>query len=242
LDVDDCLGPDEASLQSLILPPQPRQLVGAEATQRQRVRSARGPGQPLGRVGAHREIAGDPSQSNLEDWTPEGQLVFRGTPGTISLVPAPGEDTSRQATTTPRTILKEPYLVEHVRVSPNGKWVAYTSVESARPRVHLASFPSFNDRRQISNDAGMQPTWRADGRELVFLGVDQRLVAVDIEADATLRVGSIKPLFQTGVATTLSVHMYAPSRDGQRFLLREPAEHNPIEQLYVVTNWLSLVR
>ncbi len=193
--------------------------------------------------GAHREIAGDPSQSNLEDWTPDGQLVFRGTPGTISLVPAPGEDASRQATTTtPRTILKEPYLVEHVRVSPNGKWVAYTSLESSRPRVHIASFPSFTDRRQVSNGLAVQPTWRADSRELFFLGVDQRLMAVDIEADAALRVGSIKPLFQTGVATTLSVHMYAPSRDGQRFLLREPTDNNPIEQLYVVTNWLSLVR
>jgi hypothetical protein len=36
--------------------------------------------------------------------------------------------------------------------------------------------------------------------------------------------------------------MYAPTRDGQRFLLREPAGNTPIEQLYVVTNWLSLVR
>jgi Tol biopolymer transport system component len=192
--------------------------------------------------GSHDEFQGDPAQTALEDWTPDGQLVFRGAgPGTISIVPAPDQDASQQAST-PRTILNERYVVDHVRVSPNGKWVAYTSVESGRPQVHLASFPSFNDRRQISVGAGMQPTWRADGRELFFLGVDQRLMAVDIDADATLRVGSIKPLFQTAVSTTISVHNYAPTSDGQRFLLREPQDSAAVEQLYVVTNWLSLVR
>jgi hypothetical protein len=88
----------------------------------------------------------------------------------------------------------------------------------------------------------MQPLWRADGKELFFLGGDQRLMAVDVDAGTTFRVGPIKPLFQTAAAISLAVHMYAATHDGQRFLVAEPKASDAVEQLNVVTNWPSLVR
>jgi Tol biopolymer transport system component/aminoglycoside phosphotransferase (APT) family kinase protein len=191
--------------------------------------------------GTHREIAGDPDQVGLEDWTPDSQrLVLRGIPGTLSLVPAPSEDGSRREDGTPQVVLREQYALDHVRVSPDGKWVAYTSAESGRPQVVIASFPAFGARRQITTDAGMQPVWRADGKELFFMAVDQKLMAVDVDAGATL--GPIKTLFQTAGATSTAVHMFAPDLTGQRFLVREPESISTAEQMYVVTNWLSLVR
>jgi eukaryotic-like serine/threonine-protein kinase len=135
-----------------------------------------------------------------------------------------------------------------VRVSPDGRWVAYTSFESGQQsEVYVAAFPSFTDRRQISSGSGpgaVQALWRSDGRELFFLGRDRRLMALDVESGATLRTGLARVLFESAFNTTSQTHMYAVTQDGKRFLVREPlgGDNTAIEPLYIVTNWTSLVR
>jgi hypothetical protein len=129
-----------------------------------------------------------------------------------------------------------------VRVSPDGKWAAYTSVESGRAEVVIASFPAFTDRRQISSGGGVQPLWRADGRELFFLAAPQTLSAVDVSPNG--ETGPVRELFPTSVIPATGTNFYAVSRDGQRFLLREPAETadgTVVASLHVVTNWPSLL-
>jgi hypothetical protein len=51
-------------------------------------------------------------------------------------------------------------------------------------------------------------------------------------------------LFETRVNATSGVHMFAVTRDGTRFLIRESLDiaNSQLEPLYVVTNWTSLVR
>ena len=62
-------------------------------------------------------------------------------------------------------------LQREAHVSPDGKRVAYGSAESGRWEVYVASFPDFNDRRQISGGGGgFQPVWRKDGKELFQTG------------------------------------------------------------------------
>jgi hypothetical protein len=55
----------------------------------------------------------------------------------------------------------------------------------------------------------------------------------------------VRKLFRaTGINNTQQAHMYAVTRDGKRFLIREPvgADGDATEQLHIVTNWTSLVR
>jgi Tol biopolymer transport system component len=101
--------------------------------------------------------------------------------------------------------------------------VAYTSQESGQPQINIASFPAFNDRRQISTggDGAVQPLWRADGKELFFLRSDRMLMAVDVKLGSTLETGPIRALFQTSVVANAGVHLYAVTGDGRRFLTRE---------------------
>ena len=183
----------------------------------------------------------------LHDWTRDGQHLVVHDAGAVSLLPAPQESPSKTGASAPRPIFKEPYSTDQMRVSPDGKWVAYTSWESGLPEINVASFPAFTDRRQISTggSGAVQPLWRADGNELFFLKRgDQTLMAVDVERGATLQTGPVRTLFQTSLNPASGVHMYAVTRDGQRFLIREPAGRNrdAIEQLYVVTNWTSLLQ
>jgi len=184
----------------------------------------------------------------LQTWTTDGKhlVVRRGSvSGDISLIPVAQDDSSNTGGSTPQQILKEPYAINQVRISPDGKWVAYTSLESGQPEIIVAAFPGFTDRRQISTgDIGaVQPLWRADGKELFFLGRNAKLMAVDVMAGATLATGPVRELFQVVANPSAVMQVYAVTRDGKRFIVREPTRNDgAVEQLYVVTNWTSLVR
>ena len=161
----------------------------------------------------------------------------------LSLLPAPQEPGAKPGESKPQKVFEETYGIDEFRISPDGKWVAYMSRESGQPEVDVASFPAFTNRRQISIGGAVQPLWRADGKELFFLANDRKLMAVDVKAGATLETGPLRTLFQTNVGQSSQVHYYAVTRDGKRFLLREPVGSNAaaVEQLYLVTNWTSLV-
>ena len=122
--------------------------------------------------------------------------------------------------------------------------MAYTSQESGQTQINVASFPAFTNRRQISTDGAVQPLWRSDGKELFFLGArDRALMAVDVKSGATLETGPARMLFQASfIPFPITVnYSYAATRDGQRFLLLEPAgSTSAVDPLYVVTNWTSL--
>jgi hypothetical protein len=54
----------------------------------------------------------------------------------------------------------------HGRISPDGKWIAYTSNSTGRNEIYVRPFPSGACRYQISFHGGDWPRWRRDGKEL----------------------------------------------------------------------------
>ena len=63
-------------------------------------------------------------------------------------------------------------------------------------QVYVVSFPATDQKHQISTDGGVQPRWRRDGKELFYLGLDGRIMAVDLGIDSTIK-GVPRPLFNT---------------------------------------------
>jgi eukaryotic-like serine/threonine-protein kinase len=111
------------------------------------------------------------------------------------------------------------------------RWIAYASNETGRSEIYVRDFPSGGHKWQVSSQGGVQPHWRGDGRELVYLSLDGMLmsVVVDLAGDAqsdTFEFGPPQPLFATGLRflTRYAVWMnqYSGSRDGQRFLVNRP--------------------
>jgi Tol biopolymer transport system component len=193
--------------------------------------------------GKQTPIPEDGKQTLLEAWTPDGKQLLMRAGSLLSLLPAPQEGAAKPGEIKAQKIFEEKYGTDEFRISPDGKWVAYMSRESGQPEIDVAAFPAFTNRRQISIGGAVQPIWRADGKELFFLANDRKLMAVDVKAGATLETGPVRTLFQTNVAQSNQVHHYAVTRDGKRFLLREAVGSNTgaVEQLYLVTNWTSLV-
>ena len=138
------------------------------------------------------------------------------------------------------------------QLSPDSRWLAYTSNESGNPQVYVQPFAPGWDKPmtgkwQISTMGGTQPRWRGDGRELFYFAPDRKLMAVDVRATAqSFDRGTPQALFESRSAigpNTIFAMGYAVSADGKRFLMPVPrgalGETSP---LTVVVNWLAGVK
>jgi tRNA A-37 threonylcarbamoyl transferase component Bud32 len=106
------------------------------------------------------------------------------------------------------------------RVSPDGRWVAYTSDESGRPEVYLDSYPRPGRRVTVTSNGGAHPVWRGDGRELYYWNED-RLVVVGVDVvrgETAPAVGAPIVLFRARYYIGPNT-MYDVSPDGERFVI-----------------------
>jgi hypothetical protein len=126
----------------------------------------------------------------------------------------------------PVPLLQTPADERNPQVSPDGRWLAYSSNETGRSEIYVRPFPEGPGRIQVSVDGGVYPRWRQDSRELYFLN----LVSMGAMMAAELRVSGAsitrsvpKRLGQTYFVTQAHAggahHAFAASADGERFLM-----------------------
>jgi serine/threonine protein kinase/Tol biopolymer transport system component len=133
----------------------------------------------------------------------------------------------------------------HGTVSPDGRWLAYTTDESGRAEVWLASFPSGEIRRPVSTGGGTMPQW--GGGELFYLSLDSQLMAVPVAAgQGGVNVATPKALFQMpnlieeGRLLMPTANNYLATPDGRRFLAAVSARDPKAAPFSVVVNWLAV--
>jgi Tol biopolymer transport system component len=128
------------------------------------------------------------------------------------------------------------------RFSKDGRAIAYTSDESGRSEVYVQPFPAAGSRRQVSADGGSQPVWRADSKELFFVGPDGTIFAVPVRMPG-IEHGAPVPLFKSRVrrAGFANPIHYAVTPDGRRFLMNVPLPQ-PRLRISVFTNWVAAMR
>ena len=97
--------------------------------------------------------------------------------------------------------------------SPDGRWVAYESDETARLEVYVRPFPDGEGQYPISRDGGRRPRWRAGGRELFFLAPDATMMAATVDTSPEFRASVPVRLFETDLLYPHN-HPYAVSVDG----------------------------
>ncbi len=174
-----------------------------------------------------------------DDWSRDGRfLVYHSGGQIVSLLPLTGERK-------PQILLDTPYRKDEFHFSPDGRWLAYSSVESGRNEIYIASLPSLTQKRQVSSGGGYQPLWRADGKELFFLSLDRKMMAAEVKtASAVIETGVPKALFQTDAGDNVAFNQYAVTGNGQRFLINGPVAKvaEPVSQINVVLNFAAQLR
>ena len=130
-----------------------------------------------------------------------------------------------------RLLLPQTYYAGSARFAPavgdaRPAWLAYTSNETGRYEIYTRSFPDASHMFQISNNGGVMPQWRRDGRELFYIDLNGTLTAVALDLEAA-EFGTPHDLFATGLRLTpysMWRNQYAVTNDGQSFLLNRPIE------------------
>src|SRR5262245_6337564 len=167
-----------------------------------------------------------------QSFSPDGKLL-----AFLDLGPSTGLDLwilPLEGDRKPFVFLKTPFNEHQASFSPDGKWIAYTSNESGRDEVYVASYPGPGGRVQISTDGGVNPVWSPTGREL-FYRKGEKMHAVPIEAKPALVVGRPSVLFEGKFEPGYDV---AP--DGQRFVMvRQSDEQAAPQQIQVLLGWFD---
>jgi serine/threonine-protein kinase len=124
-------------------------------------------------------------------------------------------------------------------VSPDGRWLAYTSDESGTFEIYVRPFPDAGSARwQVSAAGGTDPVWSHSGRELFYLSGQNEMTSVSVSPGPSFAISPPKTLFSAAPYTPIPpVPAFDLSPDDKQFLmLREttPTERN---ELIVVQNW-----
>jgi serine/threonine-protein kinase len=123
-------------------------------------------------------------------------------------------------------------------LSPDGRWLAYSSDESGRPEVYVTSVSEDARRWLISQDGGFDPVWSSSGDELLFFGSDYEIRSVTVTTGPEPEFGVPETLFK--VASPGEGHVFEPSPDG-RLLLRTHEASGDHQNLRLVLGWPALI-
>jgi eukaryotic-like serine/threonine-protein kinase len=138
----------------------------------------------------------------------------------------------------PKLIRRSPAFDFQPRISPDGRWIAYASSESATPHVFVTDFPNARRRWQVSTAAGAQVEWNPRGGELFFLdgsGVLHSFAVGDHGPG-----GKPIQLFAESVSRAHLTRGYAVAPDGNSFLVvRDIDRGNTRPRITVVENWFA---
>ena len=180
------------------------------------------------------------------DWTPDRKHLIGVKDGDIM------ELDLDQPTGGLRPLVQTAANENQPSLSPDGRWLAYTSDTSGRPEIYLRPYPGPGERVRVpTGDASSGcPTWNPKGGELFFIAIAssrQRMMVVPVDVSVTPpRVGTPRQLFEHEYNKLILMceptRCYDVALDGQRFyaVQTEPVLPRPATtQINVVLNWLE---
>ncbi len=182
-----------------------------------------------------------PGNTRLDEilFDPTGRYILLRNEGSgvntrVLLVVEKGVDTI------PRTLIPTNFDNYAAALSPNGQWLAYTSVETGKEEVYVRPFPKVDSTRfMVSVGGGSEPVWSRDGTELFFRGSRGEMFAAPVNSGKVFTHDSPVRLFEgTGLATQPYYRSYDVAPDGKRFLMVwSGGEDTP--RLELILNWLT---
>jgi Tol biopolymer transport system component len=122
-------------------------------------------------------------------------------------------------------------------LSPDGRWLAYLSLEAGQSEVYVTPFPASGSRTRVSTSGGWEPLWTRGGRELLYLtcrGRDCSVMSVPIGTGATFTAGTPRP-----IVARRNLVSFAVTSDGERLLLSVESGDTPPPYISLTLNWTA---
>jgi serine/threonine protein kinase len=175
-------------------------------------------------------------------WSPDGRFIFfmeRGVKTRMDLWALPMFGDRKEY-----LLSNSQFDEQNPQLSPDGRWLAYTSDETGDYEIYVQSFSADGklgaDKKRVSTAGGKLPVWRRDGSELFFIAADGQMMASSVQTSGTeFQFAAPRPLFKT---RTLALEgaifrEYDVSPDGQRFLIGTLVGDTKAQPPTVILNW-----
>lgn len=125
-------------------------------------------------------------------------------------------------------------------LSPDGRWLAYTSNVTGRLELWVQPYPGPGDPVRVSANGGADPVWAKNGRELFYMEGRKMMAVVPVDAGPTFDFKGPTPLF-----TSIYEHppgsplSYDVATDGRFLMLKRVDTATGPAPINVVLNWTS---
>jgi serine/threonine protein kinase/Tol biopolymer transport system component len=171
------------------------------------------------------------------DWSADGRYVLldKGAIGAAEIWALPFDAPDRAF-----PLVQSPFLQGSGQFSPDGRWVAYFSLQTGKLEVYVTSFPEAAARWQVSANGGTQPRWSADGQTLYYVRTSGELMAASVDGRGTqFIVKDVKPLFPVNLFVGPRIsNGYDVAADGKRFLINSAGD-SEAQRVVLVSNWTA---
>ena len=183
-------------------------------------------------TGEPRRLTANAAATIATSWSPDGKLIFFQQQSDVGVLRVDEPESEKM-------LLDSPFNEIETTLSPNGRWLAYTSNESRRYEVYVTDFPQLDRRWLVSVDGGgTEPLWAANGRELFYRSGDKMMV-VEVDDEGTDFTPSKPAMLFEGPYVVDPVGQdavnYDVTADGSEFVMIEEDRLAP--GVVVVLNW-----
>jgi Tol biopolymer transport system component len=124
-------------------------------------------------------------------------------------------------------------------LSPDDRWLAYSSDESGRLEIYVRPFPGPGQATRVSTNGGLEPRWSNDGRTL-FYRLGQTIMAATVGPTPSFSITSTRPLFQGPYINDGGQTNYDVAPDGKHFLMIQSVDRQA--ETIMVYGWGAELR
>ena len=118
-------------------------------------------------------------------------------------------------------------------ISPDGRWIAYTSDETGHPEIYASSFPVSGARIPVSRAGGHGAVWGSDGRMIYYANLAHDLFAVPFIPGNPPTLGEERTIYQHDSRGGFTI-----GHDGSRFIFTDVASRGDVTGLMLMVNTL----
>jgi Tol biopolymer transport system component len=141
-------------------------------------------------------------------------------------------------------IVKSPFPKSDAALSPDGRFLAYSTREAATDAIYVTRYPNSDERWQVSADNARHPVFSRDGHTIYFASAN-RLMSASFSTSPTVTVGRPSALFDAtplniSLRELASIKQFDIAADGTIIAVQDlPATKR---QVVLVQHWLEEFR
>ncbi|AMY07610.1 hypothetical protein LuPra_00784 [Luteitalea pratensis] len=122
-------------------------------------------------------------------------------------------------------------------MSPDGRWLLFTSDQSGRDEIYVTSYPAPGAMHKVSRDGGHKAAWNGTSEIVYKFGTE--MYAIDVALTPSFRASEPRLLFH-GAFPNIPGFDFAVVPGGREFLMLKNREFlQPATTLTVITDFFD---